>query len=237
MTAMEAAATFRGDTRVQDRGEVRVWALPAPMVASPTTLNLTALDERERQRMNAFVRDRDRVLYGFAHAALRTILSALTGEAPAALRFARAPCPCCDEPHGRPVLTPARLEFSLSHSRDLVLIGVAPTPIGVDTEPVPKLGTAEQLARVLHPAEREEMAAALPEHRAAIFARLWVRKEAYLKGLGTGLGRSLAADDVRGGVAGWHLSDLSVGPGQAAAVAVDSPAPCEIRLHRALPMT
>ncbi|MDT9684474.1 4'-phosphopantetheinyl transferase superfamily protein [Streptomyces sp. TRM76323] len=233
---MGTAATFRSDARAQGRGEVQVWVLPAPTAASRTTLDLTALDERERQRMNAFVRDGDRVLYGFAHGALRTVLSALTGEAPAALRFARAPCPCCDEPHGRPVLSPARLEFSLSHSRDLVLIGVAPTPIGVDTEPVPKPGTAEQLARMLHPAEREEVAAALPEHRAAVFARLWVRKEAYLKGLGTGLGRDLAADDVRGAVAGWHLTDLPVGPGQAAAVAVASPAPCGIRLHRALPV-
>ncbi|WP_328872934.1 4'-phosphopantetheinyl transferase superfamily protein [Streptomyces sp. NBC_00287] len=233
---MGTAAAFRSDTTAQDRGEVQVWALPAPTAASPTTLDLSALDERERQRMDAFVRDSDRVLYGFAHAALRTILSALTGETPAALRFARAACPCCDEPHGRPVLTSARLEFSLSHSRDLVLIGVAPTPIGVDTEPVPKPGTAELLAKALHPAEREEVETALPEHRSAVFARLWVRKEAYLKGLGTGFGRDLAADDVRGAVAGWQLTDLSAGPGQAAAVAVNSPAPCEIRVHRDLPM-
>ncbi|MFE2555641.1 4'-phosphopantetheinyl transferase family protein [Streptomyces sp. NPDC059352] len=215
--------------------DVQVWALPVPVGASQATLDLTVLDEGERRRMAAFVRDGDRVLYGFAHVALRTILSTLTGVAPGVLRFARALCPCCDKPHGRPVLTSASREFSLSHSRDLVLIGIAPTPIGVDAEPVPAPGVAEQLAKVLHPAERDEVEAALPKDRPAIFARLWARKEAYLKGLGTGLGRDLAADDVRGAVEGWQLTDLSVDPGHAAAVAVNSPTPCEVRVHRTLP--
>lgn len=220
---------------MENPAEAQVWVLPAPAAASPDPLDLAVLGAQERERMRAFLRPGDGALYGFAHAALRTVLSALTGEPPGVLRFRRAPCPCCGEPRGRPVLTPASLEFSLSHSRDLVLIGVAPTPIGVDTEPVPKPGVAERLAPEMHPAERAEVEAAPAEERPAVFARLWVRKEAYLKGLGTGLGRDLAADDIRRAIAGWRLTDLPVGPGQAAAVALSDPVPPGVRTHRTLP--
>ncbi|MCZ0983614.1 4'-phosphopantetheinyl transferase superfamily protein [Streptomyces diastatochromogenes] len=211
-----------------------MWALRVPGVAS-SSLDLSALDGEERRRLDVFVHDVDRVRYGFAHAALRTVLGVLTGSAPERLRFARASCPCCGGPHGRPVLASSGVEFSLSYSGELVLIGVASDAVGVDVEPVPELEVAEQLARVLHPAECEEVGAALPEDRPAVFARLWARKEAYLKGLGTGLGRGAAVDDVRGDLPGWWLTDLSVERGYAVALAVGSPVPSTVRVHRALP--
>ncbi|MFF5788553.1 4'-phosphopantetheinyl transferase family protein [Streptomyces sp. NPDC012693] len=186
--------------------------------------------------MNSFVHDADRLRYGFAHVALRTILSGLTGTAPDALRFARASCPCCGEPHGRPVLTNSTPEFSLSYSRDMVLIAAASDPIGIDVEPTPEPEVVEELAKTLHPAEGREIKAALPEDRPVVFARLWARKEAYLKGLGTGLGRDVAADDVRGDITGWRLNDLPVGTGYAAALALRSPSPRTIHVHRALPV-
>ncbi|WP_225800871.1 4'-phosphopantetheinyl transferase superfamily protein [Streptomyces sp. NK15101] len=217
------------------QGDVRVWALRVPVV-SWTSLDLSALDREERRRMDAFVRDADRLRYGFAHAALRTILSGLTGTAPGALRFVRASCPGCGGPHGRPVLTIPAPEFSLSHSRDMVLVAASSDPIGVDVEPTPEPGVVEDLARILHPAERGEIEAAPPEGRPAVFARLWARKEAYLKGLGTGLGRGASVDDVRGDLPGWRLTDLPVGTGYAAALAVRSPVPRPVRLHRTLPV-
>ncbi|MFI1718274.1 4'-phosphopantetheinyl transferase family protein [Streptomyces litmocidini] len=218
----------------QSQNDVQVWALRVPGVSS-SSLDLSSLDEEERRRMDAFVRDADRVRYGFAHVALRTILADLTGSAPALLRFDRASCPCCGGPHGRPVLASSPLEFSLSYSRDLVVVGAASDPVGVDVEPAPELEVAEQLAKALHPAECEEVEAALPEDRSAVFARLWARKEAYLKGLGTGLGRDAAADDVRGDLPGWCLTDLPVDSGYAAALAVASPTPSTVGFHRVLP--
>ncbi|MGW4851232.1 4'-phosphopantetheinyl transferase family protein [Streptomyces sp. NPDC004288] len=215
--------------------DVRVWALRVPDGFS-TSLDLSVLDREERRRMDIFVRDADRLRYGFAHASLRTILSGLTGTAPDALRFARASCPGCGGAHGRPVLSTHAPEFSLSYSRDMVLVAVASEPIGVDVEPTPEPEVAEELARILHPAERAEIEAAPPHSRPVAFARLWARKEAYLKGLGTGLGRDAAADDVRGDLPGWRLTDLPVGTGYAAALAVACPVPRLIRVHRALPV-
>ncbi|MDK0524481.1 4'-phosphopantetheinyl transferase superfamily protein [Streptomyces sp. ML-6] len=216
----------------------QVWVLRVPVAAAGplSGIDASVLDEEERRRMAAFARDEDRVRYGFARTALRTILSTRTGTAPDALRFARDPCPCCDEAHGRPVLTSAAAEFSLSYGRSLVLIGVAPVPVGVDVEPVPEPEAAERLGRMLHPAESAEVLAVPPKERPAAFARLWARKEAYLKGLGTGFGRDIAADDVRGDLPGWCVTDLPVGPGHAAAVAVGSArARTVVRVHRTLP--
>ncbi|MGW1189195.1 4'-phosphopantetheinyl transferase superfamily protein [Streptomyces sp. NPDC002559] len=74
-----------------------------------------------------------------------------------------------------------------------------------------------------------------PEGRPTAFARLWARKEAYLKGLGTGFGRGIAADDVRGDLPGWCVTDLPAGPGHAA-VAAGSARDCTVvRVHRTLP--
>jgi 4'-phosphopantetheinyl transferase len=222
-------------TEACDMSEVHIWALRIPAGVSESSLDLSVLDERERRRMADFIHGCDRTLYGFAHIALRAALSGLTGVAPDALRFTRAPCPCCGEPHGRPVLTSASVEFSLSHCQDLVLVGVAPVAIGIDAEPEPEPEVAEQLAPLMHPSECAEIEAAAPEDRPAAFARLWARKEAYLKGLGTGLGRGLAADDVRGDLPGWRLTDLPLATGYAAAVAVNSRSSRTTRIHRALP--
>ncbi|MEU3186244.1 4'-phosphopantetheinyl transferase superfamily protein [Streptomyces sp. NPDC006923] len=191
------------------------------------SLDLSLLDADERRRTGAFVHGRDRVRYASAHTALRRILSPYAGLPPRDLVFGRDVCPCCGGPHGRPVLTePSHApHFSLSHGGDLVLIGVADAAVGVDIEPVAAPDTVAELSAVLHPAEQAELSTTPRERRGTAFTRLWTRKEAYLKGLGTGLGRDLAADYLgTSGLAeppsGWTVSDVPAGPGYAAACAV-----------------
>ncbi|MEU9860047.1 4'-phosphopantetheinyl transferase superfamily protein [Streptomyces sp. NPDC047971] len=213
-----------------------VWILRAPAAAELGTLDLSVLDATERARFTALARPRDRARYAFAHIALRTVLATRTGLPNHQLRFGRDPCPCCGAPHGRPVLRdlPGGPEFSLSHRGDLVVIGVDSEPIGVDVEPEPDEDTLAQVLPLLHPAERARVEAAEAGARTAVFATLWARKEAYLKGLGTGLGRDLAADDVTGDLPGWALTDLSAEPRTAVAVAVRHPVR-EVRRRYELP--
>ncbi|MER5887994.1 4'-phosphopantetheinyl transferase superfamily protein [Streptomyces sp. NPDC001941] len=210
-----------------------VWLLRVPARGPGDGL----LDAAERARLAVFARPRDRARYAFAHHALRTVLAARTGADPARLRFGRADCPCCGRPHGRPVLegTEGAPQFSLSHRGDLVVIGVAAGPVGVDVEPEPAQATLTEVVPLLHPAERAVVEAAAPDGRAGAFARTWARKEAYLKGLGTGLGRSLALDDLTVDPPGWTVTELPAGPGAAAAVAVrGAGAPGGVRLWHAL---
>ncbi|MFF4173829.1 4'-phosphopantetheinyl transferase family protein [Streptomyces sp. NPDC001744] len=183
------------------------------------------LDGTELARAEEFRRPADRATYLCAHAGLRRLLGARLGIAPRAVSVARAPCPCCGEPHGRPVLPGGRLHFSLSHCEGLSLIALASTPVGVDIERVPPPHTAEEAEEVLHPAESAELAVLAPARRPGAFTRVWTRKEAYLKGLGTGLGADPSADYVGAGPvpaapAGWFLADVLVPDGHRAAVAV-----------------
>jgi 4'-phosphopantetheinyl transferase len=201
-----------------------VWVLSVPDVRLDR-VDLSVLDEGERQRAARFVHDDDRRSYLSAHLALRLVLGRCLNIAPRALTFAREACPLCDEPHGRPTLGGAdpAVQFSLSHSGDLVLLGIAGTPVGVDVEAVPDEQAVTDLSGRLHPAEQSEIAAA--EQPRLAFARVWTRKEAYLKGIGTGLPRGLAVDYLGGtGLAplpaGWSVLDVPVPAGYAAAVAV-----------------
>ncbi|WP_442306143.1 4'-phosphopantetheinyl transferase family protein [Streptomyces sp. 2RAF24] len=183
------------------------------------------LDAEELARAGEFRRPGDRATYLCAHVGLRRLLGAHLGVAPRGVTVERAPCPCCGEPHGRPVLPDGRLHFSLSHCEGMSLIAVATTPVGVDIERIPAPHLVAELSEVLHPDESAELAALAQDRRPAAFARVWTRKEAYLKGTGVGLGADPSAEYVGSGPVptappGWLLADVAVPSGHQAAVAV-----------------
>ncbi|MFF4170120.1 4'-phosphopantetheinyl transferase family protein [Streptomyces sp. NPDC001744] len=204
-----------------------VWLLRQPGPDSITgVLEMGELDEAELQRARACRRQAGGYLYAAAHIALRRVLSAYVGEPAKDLVFGRGPCPCCDLRHGRPMLVSPEsdLHFSLSHSSGMVLIGVARVPIGVDVERTPSEETARVCAQAFHPEERAELAEVPACAGTSAFGRLWTRKEAYLKGLGTGLGRDLSLDylgwETEKHPEGWSVVDVPAGPRHTAAAAI-----------------
>jgi len=190
------------------------------------------LDQGERRRAASLRRDADRRCYLTAHVALRVLLGAQSGIAARQVRFRREPCPCCGAPHGRPAPADPEvpLHFSLSHSGDLALLAFAATAVGVDVQTTESAAVADEVQGALHPREEQELESCAEADRADAFCRAWVRKEAYLKGLGTGLARSPALDYLGTGAApatsppGWRVEDIAVPRGYAAAVAVESAA-------------
>ncbi|WP_327253859.1 4'-phosphopantetheinyl transferase family protein [Streptomyces sp. NBC_01244] len=215
------------DTRA---GLPSLWTVDAARHgAAAARLAPGVLGEEELGRAARFAGSRTRRCFLVAHVALRLLLGARLGTGPGAVRLVREPCPTCGGPHGRPAVDGAGTHFSLSHSGDLVLVGIAGTPVGVDVEEVPALDLAVGTSTLLHPAETAEVAAA-PDHvKPRAFARAWVRKESYLKGLGTGLSRDPSLDYVGAGrlpapgPPGWVLEDVLVPPGHVAAFAVRAP--------------
>ncbi|MFD7325304.1 4'-phosphopantetheinyl transferase family protein [Streptomyces sp. NPDC059875] len=185
------------------------------------------LDDGERARLGGFVQAVDRDRYRVAHVALRQLLGAYLEQDPADVRLVREPCPGCGGPHGRPAVAasgPVPLHFSLSHSGDAVLFGFADSEVGVDIEEWPTPEAAAEVGDVLHRDERAELAALPPSARPAATGRCWARKEAYLKGLGIGLGEDPSVTYVGTGttpaaVPGWSVIDVPVLPGYTAACA------------------
>lgn len=160
-----------------------------------------------------------------AHVTVRRLLGARLGTSPEAVEIVRRPCHGCGGPHGRPAVPGDPVHFSLSHAGDLVALAFAYAPVGVDVEEYPALSTVEQTAGALHRREQQEITARPEQERTAAFARCWTRKEAYLKGLGTGLGEDpsisyVSALETPASPDGWRLADLPVPDGYAAATAI-----------------
>ncbi|MFG2432211.1 4'-phosphopantetheinyl transferase family protein [Streptomyces sp. NPDC048590] len=186
----------------------------------------SVLDRGERGRAEQFRRDEDRATYLAGHVGLRSLLGAYLGVPPREVPLEREPCFSCGRPHGRPFVRGNPLHFSLSHTGGLCLLAFAVAQVGADIEAIPTLTVADEAGASLHPRETAELGALGPADRPAAFARTWVRKEAWLKGLGTGLARSPSLDylgTARAEVAGprgWWVGDVPVDDGYAAAVAV-----------------
>lgn len=148
---------------------------------------IATLSPAERERAQRFRFEHLRRRYLASHVALREAISEFCGEAAAVQAF--------DEgPHGKPALRSGACAFNMSHSHDVALIGAAPHgEIGVDIEMLREVEDALAIARRnFTPGEYEQLLAAPAHDRDLVFMRLWTRKEACLKAVGSGF--SIAPD-------------------------------------------
>ncbi len=206
---------------------VELWSL---RVSDSSPVSVAGLSEAEQEHARRLREPADRERFLASHLLLRELLGVRLGLAPRQLLFRRATCPACGDQHGRPVLAwpAADVHFSLSRRGDIVLVAIAETAVGVDVELVPSEEASRQVSRLLPASERDELERAASAQRPEVFARLWARKEAYLKGVGTGVGCGLAGPacglaDPTGTPSpqrGWRVFDVATKPGYAAAAAV-----------------
>lgn len=187
------------------------------------------LDQRERRVYESLTGEPVRAQYLTAHALLRSVLGAALDRDPAGLAFGAGP-------HGKPYLTDAPVEFSISHSGELVAVALcADTPVGVDVERITAL--AEPPLPVLSERERAAFDRVPGPERAVAFTSYWVRKEAVLKATGEGLRvdparLTVSAPDRPAELLAWRgrdggqphpevrLYDLDAGEGYRGAVAL-----------------
>ncbi|GGM61274.1 4'-phosphopantetheinyl transferase [Micromonospora sonchi] len=223
--------------------DLRVW-----VVATETSVTEAAslLSDDETARAARFTAEGARDLFVVSRAVQRMLGSALLGIAPGEVTFGRNCLRCGDRDHGKPrFLARQSLEYSVSHSGALVLVGYAPTGrIGLDIEADDRrTDLTAMLPRIASPAEGRRIGQLPPKERRSACLRLWTRKEAVAKLTGHGLalpfikfsvdGQTASAD---GPVADWPdepvwLRDLPVQAGYTAALAT-SPAPAEVTVER-----
>jgi len=213
---------------------LEIWRLPPEALRLSQSLNLHAtLSPEEQQRAAAFHLEKDRSLYTAAHAALRIILSRLTGLPPQTL-------PIVSENGAKPTLAgnPLDLRFNLSHTHNAILIATTTgREIGIDIEWHRPVADIEEIAgAVMSSSELATWKLLDSQQRIHAFYHLWTRKEAYLKAIGLGLYRELQAITIpvtanalqapvlaedrseETAPGPWQLSDLPVWEEYAAAV-------------------
>lgn len=205
-----------------DVTDVTVWWWHAPL---DTTGLHWLLDEAERARRDRYRTALDAARFVAGAAVVRCAAGLVVGVAPDRVVVDRT-CEVCGAPHGRPRPSGGG-EVSVTHGGDVVAVARSSGPaVGVDVEPVAPLDEGV-LAVALAPAERAGVV------DGAGFARVWTRKEAVLKALGTGLRTGpatleVSAPDAPPALLGLDgaappdcvLRDLDAGPGHAAALAV-----------------
>ncbi|MGH8294122.1 MAG: 4'-phosphopantetheinyl transferase family protein [Steroidobacteraceae bacterium] len=164
-------------------------------------------DERARQARFRFARDQRRYL--ITRALVRTVLSRYAPVRPEDWAFSAGP-------RGRPAISalppgPA-LEFNVSHSADLVMLGVTSgRALGIDVEGIEaREADIRGLDRYFAPEESAALLSLPPSARRRRFFELWTLKESYLKARGMGL--AIALDAFRFELTGEQGLTLHVRP-------------------------
>ena len=224
--------------------EVDVWFadLLPDRLAEREAWNLVSADEQVRARR--LKRERDRVVSVRTRAMLRQVLAGYLGVGADEVNIGAGPGgkPEVVEPDGA-----GWPRFNVSHSGSVALIAVTGrTEVGVDVERVrADIAWPDVAHAFFSPAEVAAIERVAQAHRRRAFFECWVRKEAYVKGLGTGLRRAtddfevpvggaggVVLDSARGTAAPtptWYVHGLDVGRGYVAAVAVDGNLKVRIR--------
>jgi 4'-phosphopantetheinyl transferase len=199
----------------------------------------TWLSPDEQARAQRFLKEPDRMRFILGRATVRCLCGAHLGISPARVLLAQTSA-------GKPYLAnpiPAdrkRFEFNIAHSGDCVLVAwTEERAVGVDVEAFERYGSVsfnDVPATAFSAAERAALAAAKPDEVIPTFYRIWVRKEAVLKGEGCGIAGALRSfsvacrhvsrtewlDEVHYPESGrtWRIVDLIPAPDHLAAIAL-----------------
>lgn len=214
--------------------DLQVWWIDVPCWRPHLARLRRLLSPDERARADRFWREPDADRLTIGRGILRMLIGGFLHVGPDQVVFAYSAT-------GKPSVD--GIEFNVAHSGDVVLIATHHRPVGVDVEriernvDIPTMGPACFTLR-----ERALIRKAAASREA--FLRLWTRKEAWLKAVGTGLSFPLHDIDVAdpaapliapgaatGAALPSRIVDLPGDPGHLAACAIYGP-DCRVHLSR-----
>jgi len=166
--------------------DVHIWWVAAPCWAGRLLQLRRLLARDERARADRFRTAADANRYIVSRSVLRVILSRVVGMRPEDIVFS------CSA-HGKPSVP--GVEFNVAHSGDAIVIALHRSPIGVDVERLDRTLDIAAVSRMCFTDRERRAIGGAPARREAFF-RLWTRKEAWLKAVGTGLSFPLREVDV-----------------------------------------
>lgn len=170
--------------------DIHIWILPSTSTDDLEN-DMEKLTEAERLRSGKFVQNADRLHYLIGHACLRKILGAYLALPAESLIFETGE-------HGKPYLSPDTpgepIYFNLSHSGDQIALIFGNSPVGIDIQIIKSAENVMKLAkRYFHPEELSRFTELDSFGQTQLFFRNWSIREAFLKGLGTGLTHSTSS--------------------------------------------
>lgn len=178
------------------------------------------LTDAERRRALRLRFERERRRFIVARARLRELLAERVGARPRALELVSGPG---GKPRLAPKLAASGWRFNMSHCDELALCAFSRgRELGIDLEAIRPVSEADAIAeRFFAPGERRDYGLLTPDERTLGFLRIWTRKEALAKGLGTGLTAAPETLDASTPPPGWTIESLSPEPGFVAALAIE----------------
>ncbi len=238
MTSAQAACTTPSGRPFLHPGDVHLWLVSAE---SPRKGLECILSPEELQHSLRMVRPADQRRYLAVRGALRDILGRYLRIPPSTIIIAYSEA-------GKPFLdnqpdSSQALHFNVSHAGGIALVVVSRgLQVGIDIERVREIRAASDILRYFFsPAEQAWVQSLPDEEKTLEFFRLWTRREAASKAVGTALLRSFplfslpARPLCPGGfcvalpksaqetaVQEWWMRDLSPAPGHAGALCVEN---------------
>jgi 4'-phosphopantetheinyl transferase len=164
---------------------VQIWRVGLDNTAWDKYTDILGADEHARAYRFQDVQQQVRFLR--CRAALRILLGRYAGKCGSKLKYDYSR-------FGKPQLAvdgispdEHELHFNLSHCAAVAAIAVSRRPVGIDIE-IPAEKDVDALSQlVCHPDEKAAMACLHGARKLQLFYRLWTRKEAFWKAVGTGV--------------------------------------------------
>ena len=218
--------------------DVDVWRLDCTRDRGAGRVFYSALDAPERARLRLMRRADTRLQFSAGRWLARHVLARRLGCAEAEVELTVGA-------HGRPSLVTGSIDFNLSHSGSLVVLALSVVRVGIDIEATDRTNDWRAIAhRFFSAVELAAIEACAEAEQRTAFFRTWVRKEAFVKALGTGIATGFDRFDVSAGAepaltgaridridAGeWSIRDFVPGPDHLGAVAVRAACP-HVQLH------
>lgn len=172
-----------GCTPFLQKNTIHIWSARYVDLDRHYQVLSSVITPKEHKKAFTFRKSADTRRYILRHGMVRTILSNYTHHEPELLRL-------LTNKNGKPELDPqcgySDVSFNLSHTSDMVLIGVARMHrIGVDVVKMDPHYPYDTIAGYMFtPAEKAFMQSTEPDLRCQIFFRIWALKEALLKATG-----------------------------------------------------
>jgi len=218
---------------VLSSADVHLWAVNLDFNDTASSLIRQPLSDDEIARAQKFRFERDRKAFAITRRALRSIIARYLPFAPEKIQFSY-------QSNGKPEIAILQnrigLNFNVSHSEDLAMIGVSlGRRLGVDVERYRAMEFLEIAGRYFSDCEYRQLAMLPRDELQKAFFAYWTRKEALLKAFGEGIGTLLrqvsvtaphfeAPEPIGSDATGplrWSLIDIVVHDDYAAALAFE----------------